>query len=62
MDERFKLNTLKCYIVYLLDKKGWEYNVEMDAHINFILGNREIFTRELNIEQLEEVINTISGW
>ena len=62
MDERFKRNTVKCYIAYLLDKYNWEYDVDINAELNFILGNQEIFTKDKSIEELDQIIETIVKW
>lgn len=58
LDRKF----VKSLLMYVLAKKGWEFNVEDDGEITFILGNQEPTTRDKSAEEIENLIEQVVRW
>lgn len=49
-------------LMYVLDVKDWEFEVDNKSEITFVLGNAEIVTAELSAEEIEEILKQVIRW
>ncbi len=58
----FDRKFVKSILMYVLTKKGWDFEVEDDNEFSFILGNQEVTTRNKLAEELENLIEQVVRW
>jgi hypothetical protein len=49
-------------LMYVLAVKEWEFEVDNQSEMTFILGNREIETVNMSAEELQEILNQVIRW
>ena len=53
---------VRTILMYVLEKKGWDFDVEDDGEISFILGNQEPTTRNKSVDEIENLIEQVVRW
>ena len=61
MDD-FDRKFVRHILMYILTKKDWDFEVDDDGELTFILGNQEPTTRNKSSEEIEKLIETIIRW
>lgn len=49
-------------LMYILTVKEWEFEVNNEFEMSFILGNKEIVTADMSAEELEDVLKQVIRW
>lgn len=60
--EEFQRTLIKHMILYRLEKRDWDYYMDVDGEFSFVLGNREPNTRNMNSQELLELLDEIVRW
>lgn len=49
-------------LIKILKKRGWDYTIEKNVNIRFILGNQEIICSKVDAEGIKKIILDIINW
>lgn len=58
MERKSNLLILK----HILSEKEWEFEVDNNGELTFILGNQEPSTNDMTDEEVSELLDVIEGW